>query len=140
MEFSKSGFDGMYREAEESTEVLDNPARGWYQIYTFSVEEKPSFQKFFWCGNDEDTIAMLIINIGVFREGPITDEALGHMREILSFFSSAGYDIVLRVVYDHEGKALEKEPFFFGKRKVLKSTGFQRDGVPLAGGWGAAPL
>ena len=28
----------------ETTEELKNPARGWYQIYTFLAEQEPDFE------------------------------------------------------------------------------------------------
>lgn len=101
----------------EYTEELKNPARGWYRIYTFMAEEHPDFDSVVWGENTEESLALIIINIGAYRdrECGIDSMALDNIRFILAFFAQKQYDIVLRITYDHEGKALEREPFFFTK-------------------------
>ena len=32
----------------EVTEEFKNPARGWYQIYTFEIEKEPDFEELKW--------------------------------------------------------------------------------------------
>ena len=130
----------------ETTDELRNPARGWYQIYPFYVEEKPDFSKLSWCGKNNDTLALIIINIGAYRERDLDEIAATHIQEIIQFFVGHHYDIILRVVYDHEGKAVEREPFFFYqvlahlKQLVPILTEFSKDifvyqGM-LVGNWG----
>ncbi len=102
----------------ETTEELKNPARGWYEIYSFQVEEKPDFQSLAWCVNSGDTIALVLLDIGAYREKNLDNKALDNIRDIFRFFGDNGFDIVLRVVYDRQGKALEKEPFFFEQVKT----------------------
>ena len=97
----------------ETTEHLNNPARGWYTIYPFLLEEEPDFEELFWCLQKEETLALVIINIGAYRERYLDEEALHRMRRILNFFADHSYDIILRITYDHEGNAVEREPFFF---------------------------
>ncbi len=97
----------------ETTEELKNPARGWYEIYSFQVEEKPELKELSWCASGKDTIALVLLDIGAFREKELDNKALGYIRNILRFFAENQYDVVLRVVYDRHGKALEREPFFF---------------------------
>ncbi len=91
----------------ESREDLRNPARGWYQIHTFQAQERFSGKDLEWCLNREDTLALILINIGAYRDRPLDDEG------ILKFFRDWQLDMVLRIAYDHEGKAQEREPFFF---------------------------
>lgn len=98
---------------KETAEHLDNPSRGWYQIYTFDAHEKPDFSELSWCIDSEEKLVLVIINIGAYREQSLDEMALGHIRGILRFFTECEKDIVLRIVYDHMGNALEKEPFFF---------------------------
>lgn len=97
----------------ERTDELENPARGWYQIYTFQAEKEPDYRELEWCLNGRDTLALVMIDIGSYRDKPLDDECIARMGKILNFFEENGYDVVLRIVYDHEGKALEREPFFF---------------------------
>ena len=51
---------------QETTEKLKNPARGWYTIYPFLLEEEPDFKELFWCLRKEETLALVIINIGAY--------------------------------------------------------------------------
>ena len=97
----------------EGTQELKNPSRGWYQIYAFEAEKEPDFSSISWCGTDEDTLALVIIDIGAYREKVLDEKAMKNSREILRFFTGNGYDLILRIVYDHQGNALEREPFFF---------------------------
>ena len=97
----------------ETTEELNNPARGWYSIFPFFVEEEPDFDKISWCADSTDTLALVIINIGAYRERLLDIQAMKNIRSILSYFKRYSYDIILRIAYDHEGKAVEREPFFF---------------------------
>lgn len=101
----------------ENTQNSKNPARGWYRIYTFLAEESPDFTGVVRGEDTSDTVALIIINIGAYRdrECGIDSKALDNIRSILAFFAQKQYDIVLRITYDHEGKALEREPFFFTK-------------------------
>lgn len=101
----------------ESTKSLENPSRGWYRIYTFYAEQIPDFQPMLWCDIEGDTLIMVIINIGAYKEKALDITALENIRTILSFFVKRHYEIILRITYDHEGKALEREPFFFSTVK-----------------------
>lgn len=97
----------------ELAQDLRNPSRGWYRIYTYLAQESPDFSHVVWGEDCQDTLALIIINIGAYKEGEIEKAALDNIRSILAFFAQKRYDIVLRITYDHEGKALEREPFFF---------------------------
>lgn len=98
---------------QESTRQLHNPSRGWYRIYTFEVEKEPDFQPMLWCDLEGDSLVMVILNIGAYKEKELDAVALENMQKILQFFIKKQYEIILRITYDHEGKALEREPFFF---------------------------
>lgn len=105
-------------ELSESGEALKNPARGWYTIYPFFLEKEPDFNELFWCLSKEETLALVIINIGAYREADLDEAALERLGRILDFFAKHSYDVILRITYDHEGNALEREPFFF--KQVLR--------------------
>lgn len=99
----------------EVTSKFSNPARGWYQIHRFQAEQEPDFAELEWCIDREDSLALVMIDIGAFKEQDLSEECLDRILRILHFFSSNHYDMILRVVYDHEGRAMEKEPFFFSQ-------------------------
>lgn len=131
---------------EESTIELQNPARGLFKIFPFMVEEEPYFEKLSWCDEDKNSLALVIINIGEYRDERMPDEALFNMRKILDFFAEKKYDVILRITYDHLGNALEREPFFFSQVKEhleqiipiihdYRDTIFVYQGM-LIGNWG----
>lgn len=97
----------------ETTKSLPNPARGWYHIFPFFAENAPDFEAASWGLKPEETLALVIINIGAYREKLLDAPAIDNIRKILVFFKEHSYDMILRIAYDHEGNALEREPFFF---------------------------
>lgn len=101
----------------ESTAELSNPARGWYQIHTFWAEREPDFEELRWCLHPKDKLVFILIDIGYFRNRDLDQDALERISRILAFFAERSYDCILRVVYDHEGKALLREPFDFSQVK-----------------------
>ncbi len=94
---------------------MKNPARGWYRIYTYLADQSPDFTHVVWGEDCQETLVLILINIGAYKDCEIAPTALQNIRAILAFFAQKQYDIVLRITYDHEGKALEREPFFFAR-------------------------
>lgn len=117
--FIKWKSDSCFQKADltESTEELSNPARGWYQIHTFLAEKEPDFEELRWCLHPNDTLVLVLIDIGYFRDRDLNQDVLERICRILTFFSERDYDCIVRVVYDHEGKALIREPFHFSQVK-----------------------
>ncbi len=100
---------------EETSAALHNPGCGWYHIYTFTLQpsgEKEPVEARIWMDEaaKEEQLALVLIDIGAFRAGRITQEALLYVQEILDFFHGSGKQMLLRFVYDREGKGLVKEP------------------------------
>lgn len=101
------------RDLTEITEAFSNPARGWYQIYTFLAEQEPDFEELKWCLDPEDTLSLVLIDIGYFRKRDLDKEVLERICRIINFFAENRYDCIVRIVYDHEGKGLVREPADF---------------------------
>lgn len=97
----------------ETNEPLQNPGRGWYQLYSFDAEEAVDTEALKWCIDAQDSIVFVLIDIGAYKETLIDSQGLEHIRQILEFFRDAGKDVVLRPVYDREGKGMEREPSNF---------------------------
>ncbi len=112
-------FGKKYRFSEEklevSTKILNNPACGWYQIHTFYVEKEPDMEELRWCISPEDQMALLIFHIGAYRDKELDQPALANMDAVLSFFVKKEKDLIVRIVYDNEGKGLEREPMNFSQ-------------------------
>ncbi|MBR1854043.1 MAG: DUF4832 domain-containing protein [Lachnospiraceae bacterium] len=98
---------------EECAEALVNPDRGWYQIFPFMVGEFFSEEVIRSCLLKEERIVLVLFHIGRYANGELPQEALLQMKEILAFFVREEKDIVLRVSYDTEGRAMEREPSLF---------------------------
>lgn len=101
------------KKLKETTEYLCNPGRGWYQIYTFYVPENPKFEDLIWCLKEEESLVLVVINIGAYRDRMLDDDAAKCIRSILMFFQQHRKDVILRLVYDSEGRGLENEPMLF---------------------------
>lgn len=99
----------------ESTKELNNPLCGWYQIHTFRVEEEPDLEELRWCVEEKDRLALVIFHIGAYRSRSMDAPALSHMEAVLRFFQERKTDLILRVVYDNEGKGMEQEPGLFSR-------------------------
>lgn len=97
-------------ELEESTAYIKNPFRGWYTLYSFAVEDSIDFEELKWCLKDEQSIALVLIDIGSYRDRLLDLDAMKNISNILQFFKQHEKDVILRPVYDREGKGLEKEP------------------------------
>lgn len=130
----------------ERVEDVCNPCRGWYQIHTFLADAEPDFGELEWCLDRKDTLALVFLDIGAFRDRNLDPAALDRMGRILDFFRENGYDMILRVAYDHQGKAVEREPYFWDQVKahmsqigeLLRTKGegvFVYQGL-LVGNWG----
>ena len=98
------------QELSESAQELDNPARGWYQIYTFLAQDSIDPQELRWSLREGETLALVLIDIQAYQDRPLEETALDHIRSILSFFMEYQKDVILRPVYDREGKGREREP------------------------------
>lgn len=97
----------------ENTAVLTNPDRGFFQLFSVNVGEQPDYELFERCLIDTESLVLLVLDIGKYRECLIPAEALTAMTEVVRFFANHQKDVIVRVVYDHEGRAAEREPDTF---------------------------
>lgn len=102
-------------ELRESSERLSNPGCGWYHVYTFKAQPPTDgrpVEEEAWLDEScrEEQLALALIDIGAFRISPLPEEALAHIRQIMEFFRGNRKQLLLRFVYDTEGKGMEREP------------------------------
>ena len=98
----------------ESLEQIKNPGRGWYRIYTYDLaQELPEL----YIACEEETIALLLIDIGAFKNEHIPESALVYLEKILGFFKKNEKKVILRPVYDTTGHGMEREP---GTLQIVK--------------------
>ena len=91
-----------------------SPGRGWYHIYTFQPDRQDEEQLRWLPFEENETLVLLRLDIGVFREKAIDAETLAFVGRILTRFAEAGKDIILRILYDIDGKGMVHEPASFG--------------------------
>ncbi len=108
----------------ETTNVIVNPCRGWYQLFRFSIEEEPDLKKVGSCLISSESLVLVMIDIGSVRNRELLEPELSRIEDILRYFREAGKEVILRICYDHEGRAIEREPSFFPQvLNHLKSLG-----------------
>lgn len=105
----------IFRQGElaESRSCLENPARGWYGIYTFPVQETINPEELRWSLREGESLVLVLLDIYKYRSMPLDETALNSIRDILSFFVHYKKDVILRPVYDREGNGRECEPDTF---------------------------
>lgn len=87
---------------------MENPGRGWYHIYTYEIGSgNPALPPAHYTG---ESLALVLVNIGLYRDQPLDEKALEEIRGILSSFVQAGMDMILRICYDTKGEGLDREP------------------------------
>lgn len=94
----------------EINDNLMNPCRGWYQIHTFKLGDDISMVDREYTLNNSDSIAFILIDISAYKDKDIDEEGEKKLRTIFEFFCSYRLDLIVRVVYDTEGKCLISEP------------------------------
>ena len=104
---NRNGWDFRQEELAESLDELENPARGWYGIYTFVVQDSINPEELRWSLRDGELLALVLLDISIYRSMQLDENALNNIRSILSFFMYYKKDVILRPVYDREGKGRE---------------------------------
>lgn len=98
---------------EEGREACVNPGRGWYHIYTFALDKRDTDSLLYLPFWDDEALVLVRFDIGAFRGKILSDEALAYAGEIFKCFHDRKKDIILRVLYDTQGKGMELEPALF---------------------------
>ena len=75
-----------------------SPGRGWYHIYTFQPDRQDEEQLRWLPFEENETLVLLRLDIGVFREKAIDAETLAFVGRILTRFAEAGKDIMAQAV------------------------------------------
>ncbi len=97
----------------ETASELSNPYIGWYHMYgyvlgsdTISYLPDPDFSS----DTQESGLVLLEINLCRFSDQSLSSSALSQLDTILSAWKKNGNQIILRFLYDWDGKAKESEP------------------------------
>lgn len=96
-----------------SSQQLDNPYQGWYQIYGYVLSDTElinvdDMQKAI--AKDRNQLVLVQINLLEYPDSEISALGLSQLETVLLAWRDAGKQIILRFLYDWDGKARETEP------------------------------
>ena len=98
----------------ERCEMLQNPYRGLYTIYKFFAHDELVPELGYTIEESvlrpKQSLCLIEINLVHYNESPLSEEALDHVRRIFSFFSGNQREMIVRFVYDWDGKGFQHEP------------------------------
>ncbi len=98
----------------ETNQPLPNPNRGWYNIYGYTLSDESNYtvdQILESSAYDIDSqLAMLQINLKNYPLSKLSDAALLQLDLIFSAWEQTNKKLIVRFLYDWDGKALETEP------------------------------
>lgn len=95
------------------TDALDNPDRGFYRIHGFPVLpgldcEKLLEESYAW---DRDTrLSLVELHLGAYADRELDADALACVQTLLDGTAARGKHVILRFLYDWDGKNMETEP------------------------------
>lgn len=106
---------------EEYPMVFSNPYRGFYHLYGYSPSESKDttvatewiqehLEKEQLPGNEVLPLSLLIFNISEYANREISEGAISQIMTILQILRRNQKSLIVRFVYDWDGKASETEP------------------------------
>lgn len=114
--YSKFVLDVTYKSNNftSTNTMLSNPYQGFYHLYGYMLSEAPTEPVDEWCdriiSSDKNQLVFLEVNLMNYRSESLSGTACTQLHTILSSFSKADKQIILRFVYDWDGNALATEP------------------------------
>lgn len=96
----------------ESADELSNPYIGFYSMYGYVLGNDTLSNLPDPDSNPEETpgLVMLELNLRRFADQDLSDPALAQLDTILSSWQKHGNSMILRFLYDWDGKAKDSEP------------------------------
>ena len=98
----------------ESARPLSNPYEGWYHIYGYTLSDDSTFSKSMvdkaLKTDSSNRLVLLEINLKSYANSSISPSGLAELNAILSAWSSSDKQMIIRFLYDWDGKATQTEP------------------------------
>lgn len=98
----------------ETADAPDNPFRGFYHMYGFTLSEDPpedmASRARQYLESGSLPLNLLQINLRGYSDFDLSDNALDQLDQILTVFSGERRQLILRFLYDWNGHALDTEP------------------------------
>ena len=99
---------------QESPRQLDNPNRGFYYLYDFWItDDMTDYEGIVADRYQEDTettLSMVQICLQNYRTGEISEAGMKNIRALFRALATVDKQLIVRFVYDREGKNLLYEP------------------------------
>ncbi len=105
-----------YRCAEytEQAAVLSNPYCGYYQMYGYTLSDEGLDPVRTWSSNilshNSSSLILLEVNLRNYSGSDISSGGLSQLDELLDTFCGEGRSLIVRFLYDWDGKAKSTEP------------------------------
>lgn len=122
--FSHRRLTVVYEEqnAKESSKVISNPYRGFYVLSGYILSDDNSTKDASaWCKkackDNPYPLMLLEVNLKNYANTNISSQALQQLNALLTECASAKKQVILRFLYDWDGKALQTEPSDFYRIK-----------------------
>ncbi len=96
-----------------SSKQLHNPYRGWYHIYGYALSDSAPIDMEAMAetiAKDDNQLVLLEINLRNYTDCEISPIGLSQLESTLLAWQDAGKQLILRFLYDWNGKARETEP------------------------------
>ena len=100
-------------EFADSGKLLKNPGCGFYQMKKYMLtDSEADVERFFksYPIRDGTTFEMLEINISRYFCTELTDKAKENLSALLAVYKKAGVTLIIRILYDWDGKGKLYEP------------------------------
>lgn len=104
------------RNQAETSALLNTPECGWYQLYAYRLEPDTPIDEWnlYIREQDEDgnpyRLALLEFNLSSYRDRDLDDAAKENIQNVLANFQKTKAKVILRFLYDWDGKGMESEP------------------------------
>lgn len=98
----------------ESARELGNPNRGFYHMHGFLIPDKVNEYRRDVAGrfaeDQESRLTLIELNLQRFRDKELSAAALESMDNVLQALAETDKQLILRFIYDWDGKNLQHEP------------------------------
>lgn len=103
----------------ESAKELKNPNRGFYHMHGFVIsDEEADYAKTVarqFRAEVDASLTLIEINLKEYRDRPISAKGLANLEELFQALAKTDKQLILRFLYDWEGRAKETEPDSLGQ-------------------------
>lgn len=96
-----------------SNRQLSNPYQGWYRIYGYALSDSEPLNMdniHQTAAKDTNELALLEINLRNYPDGELSAVSLSQLESLLLTWKNSGHQLIIRFLYDWNGKAKETEP------------------------------